>query len=77
MQVKPDDAPQVPSGEVVKAPVGWGADDEEADEAGTELGLALVPQLPKRVLQPVPQWSVCIIVSLVSFSKQTLEENLP
>lgn len=27
---------------------------------GTELGLALVPQLPKRGLHPVPQWSVVV-----------------
>ena len=58
MHVKPDEPPQVPSGDVSKAPVGWGAGDEVLDETGAELVLVLVPQLPKRVLQPVPQWSI-------------------
>lgn len=63
-QVKPELPPQVPSVEVFRAPVGAGAEDEVDEGAedgvdeGAELGLALVPQLPKRVLQPVPQWSV-------------------
>ena len=56
MQVKPVLAPQEPSVEVLRAPVGAGAEDEVADE-GAELGLAFVPQLPNWVLQPVPQWS--------------------